>query len=297
MSGDHPGARQGFARAWRGRWDHPLFKTKQEAAVWAWMTDTARFRAHEFQTRFGIVRLERGQLLLSQRTVAEDFGLGRQQVRRLIDSMVIAGMITENSTHSASRAGTIVTIVNFERYQGDADATGIVTIPLQPKSQPITNPRPTQDQPTREEGKEGKEGKEEEGSPSDSSRALAPAAPDDVVTAFAAFQQLRHEIRPSSRSLILTPARRAALSHRLREIGGPAGWADVLCRIRASRFLRGETDRWGGAEIDWVLKPANLTKIIEGNYDERTDANGRGAGVRAGPIDALAFARRAGGFE
>ncbi|WP_374648995.1 hypothetical protein [Rhizorhabdus sp.] len=295
MAGDHSSAKQGFARAWRGRWDHPLFKTKQEAAVWAWMTDTARFRAHEFQTRFGMVRLDRGQLLVSQRTIAEEFGLGRQQVRRLIDSMVIAGMITENSTHSASRAGTIVTIVNFERYQGDADAGESVRAAPQPKGQPITNPRPTQDQPTREEGKEGREGKEE--SPSDAERRPSLPTVDHVQSAFDDFQRLRSEIRPGARSLALTQSRRTALAQRLREIGGPVGWAEVLARIRASRFLRGETDRWGGAEIDWVLKPANLTKIREGNYDDRPDAHERAGGVRAGPIDALAFARSAGGFE
>ncbi|KKC27308.1 hypothetical protein [Sphingomonas sp. SRS2] len=295
MAGDVPGARQGFARAWRGRWDHPLFKSKQEAAVWAWMTDTARFRAHEFQTRFGIVRLERGQLLVSQRTIADEFGLGRQQVRRLIDSMVIAGMITEKSTHSASRAGTIVTIVNFERYQGDAEAGEVVKIPLLPKRQPITNPRPTQDQPTREEGKEGREGKEE--SPSDSVCAGALPAVDDVQSAFDAFQALRREIRPTGGAISLTAPRRAALGLRLREIGGIEAWGNVLARIRASRFLRGDTDRWGGAEIDWILKPANLTKIIEGNYDERPDRRGLGNGSGASPIDALAFARAAGGFD
>ena len=291
-----------------------MFKNKQEAAVWAWMTDTARFRAHSFQTQFGMVHLQRGQLLVSQRTIGEDFGLGRQQVRRLLDSMKTADMIAENSTHSASRAGTIITIINYERYQSDKSVDDTTTTQGQPKDQPKTNPKPTQDQPTREEREKGEEREVE--SPSDSSICATPAGPstmqlallrpnpapppahDVIGEALRLFELLRSEWKPDARPLRASDKRRIALGRRLSEIGGLPGWLDVLASIRGSPFLRGETSRNGFVTIDWLVEPKNLTKVMEGNYDEqRRDGRQSAGNISAGPLDAVAYALAAGGFK
>lgn len=287
----------GYARAHRGRWDHPLFKNKQEAAVWAWMTDTARFKAHSFQTRFGMVHLNRGQLLMSERGIAEDFGLHKNTVRRLLRCMVDANMITLNSDHDASRAGTIVTIVNYERYQGDTP------LPESPRDQggtacgTKTGPRRDHNGTTREEREKREEGEEERissiGEPIDQrSRAAGePALPktDDVGEAFAAYQALRAQFVPGARALTLTPPRRTKLAARLLEIGGRDAWHDVLRQIRASAFLRGEKSRDGRfvAEIDWLLEPRNLTKLREGNFDDRPQNRPGGGGPR-GPARSAA---------
>lgn len=76
----------------------------------------------------------------------------------------------------------------------------------------------------------------------------------------------------------LTQARKVSLHIRLSELGGPAGWADLLRKVQASRFLCGENEKGWTADFDWVLKPANLTKIMEGKYDDRkgTSANRSG---------------------
>ena len=297
----------GYARAYRGRWEHHVFKSKQEAAVWAWMTDTARFRAHEFQTRFGIVRLERGQVLVSERTIGEDFGLGRQQVRRLMDTMEINGMIHRNSTHSASRAGTIVTIQNYAKYQGFGEEVEALETQGQPKRQPITNPRATHNQPTREEREKGEEREEDTPSESSISDRSAPEAQllpdelpvantlptvDEVGPAFERYQACRASLVPGARPLSLSPDRRRGLAARLAEIGGATAWDEVLARIRGSPFLRGETSRNGFvAEIDWLLKPINLRKVMEGNYDERPSANPRRQSASIGAVDAMREAR------
>lgn len=304
----------GYARAYRKRWEHCLFKNKQEAAVWAWMTDTARWRAHSFQTRFGMVTLGRGQLLVSERTVAEDFGLGRQQVRRLMDSFETAGMINRDTTHSASRAGTIVTIVNYERFQGDEGDRDEAATQGQPVPQPKGNPRPTQDQPTREEGEEREEGKkrpsvsspvpgavgsgEENGGQVltfTASPASAVPSLDEVSIAFAQYETFRRDIVPGVRPLQLSPDRRQKLAARLREIGGLEGWRNVIETVRASSFLLGEGARGGRlvATIDWLINPTNLRKTLEGNYDERPRNGQRGRSAPTSPVDAMRAARAA----
>lgn len=48
-------------------------------------------------------------------------------------------------------------------------------------------------------------------------------------------------------------------------------WKHLFERIERSDFLAGRTEKWTGATFDWILKPANLQKIIEGNYDNKGD--------------------------
>lgn len=156
-----------------------------------------------------------------------------------------------------------------------------------------------------------RERREEDNSPSDSSIG-APIDPpatalvlvhqskpnDEARAAFDAYGVMRCDLVSNARPLVLSPDRRKQISARLREVGGVAGWATVLSRIRASPFLRGDSDRGGRfiAELDWLLKPVNLRKVMEGNYDERSSSavvRSRGA---TSTIDALAEARNMLGF-
>ena len=70
-------------------------------------------------------------------------------------------------------------------------------------------------------------------------------------------------------------------SARLRDLGGDIEeWRELCRRIRRSRYL---TEKWK-ATIDWVLEPANMLKIQEGNYDD--DRSGSLANRRRSRHDA-----------
>lgn len=40
-------------------------------------------------------------------------------------------------------------------------------------------------------------------------------------------------------------------------------------KVEASDFLSGRSGVWSNCCFDWIMKPANFTKIIEGNYDNK----------------------------
>ena len=49
-----------------------------------------------------------------------------------------------------------------------------------------------------------------------------------------------------------------------------AWWAAYFERVAASDFLAGRKTSWR-ATFDWTLGPKNMEKVLQGNYDNRTD--------------------------
>ncbi len=75
-------------------------------------------------------------------------------------------------------------------------------------------------------------------------------------------------------AMFLNSTRRAWLQSRLAECGGLNGWYAALNAAEAAEFIKGQ--RW--FDLDWMLKPENFTRLMEGRYAERHDAKpGSGA--------------------
>ena len=46
-------------------------------------------------------------------------------------------------------------------------------------------------------------------------------------------------------------------------------------KAEASSFLKGKSDRNWMASFDWLIKDANMAKVLDGNYDDKKPATGR----------------------
>lgn len=66
---------------------------------------------------------------------------------------------------------------------------------------------------------------------------------------------------------VITDTRKKQIRASNRQIKGE--WETFFARIHASDFLCGRSGKWK-ASFDWCLKSANLVKIIEGNYDNKS---------------------------
>lgn len=125
------------------------------------------------------------------------------------------------------------------------------------------------------EERRGKEGREESPlPPKGGARELELVPfddlPDAAEEAFVEFRKLASEFGLSTPKK-LEPDRRKAIKARIADHGAGAP-ATAFAAIRASPFLRGEkgADGWKGVTLDWLFKPTNFRKVIEGNYDERS---------------------------
>lgn len=101
-----------------------------------------------------------------------------------------------------------------------------------------------------------------------------PPAIDEIAQAVSAYNGTA-ERTGWPKIQTLSPARRKSLRARLSDAGGVTGWEVALSKAEASSFLTGRTDRPFTATFDFIVKPANFTKIMEGNYDDRANATGR----------------------
>lgn len=96
---------------------------------------------------------------------------------------------------------------------------------------------------------------------------------------FADFVAGYHLLCPSLPKVIkISDARKRVIKARIKEFGLEDIKA-VFEKAESSDFLTGKTSDFK-ASFDWILKPANLVKILEGNYDNRKPKNKEPLGGR-----------------
>lgn len=68
----------------------------------------------------------------------------------------------------------------------------------------------------------------------------------------------------------MNPQRAKTLKARLADCGGIAGWEVAMRRASESDFLCGRTAKPFFASFDFLTKATNFTRLMEGNYDNRS---------------------------
>lgn len=118
-------ARKAFA-------DDKWWKAKRVFSKWeAWldMIQLAQWEAREFtSTKFGTVRLERGEFILSLRKMSERWNWGFQSVRSFTESPSFTSRV---ATQRTTPAGTVYLIINYDVDQStETKLTQAVTPPV-----------------------------------------------------------------------------------------------------------------------------------------------------------------------
>lgn len=90
----------------------------------------------------------------------------------------------------------------------------------------------------------------------------------------------------------LSTKRRRTAKVRCREEPDPEFWRDVIKRMAASPFCRGEVKEWR-ADFDFLLQPDTHVKVIEGKYDARgSPGSNKGTGPPIWTSDRKGWAKR-----
>ena len=107
------------------------------------------------------------------------------------------------------------------------------------------------------------EGREEtEGSTADE-----PPAPPPVP--YERIKKIYNSLCPSfSRCTALSEARRKAIKARFASGYTIEDFQQLFTKAEASSFLKGRNSRNWTASFDWLIKDANMAKVLDGNYDD-----------------------------
>lgn len=95
--------------------EHWIWENPEKLKAWLDLLLMANHETKKVDMREGLVTVRRGQLVTSITKLATKWGWSRERVRRFLDTLERDGMLTRNSTPFK----TVLTIVNYEKFQGD----------------------------------------------------------------------------------------------------------------------------------------------------------------------------------
>ena len=95
-----------------------------------------------------------------------------------------------------------------------------------------------------------------------------PPAPMDYQSIVDSFNRI---CTSQPKIKIITEPRRKAIKRASKTVEANGGFESLFQRVERSDFLSGRVKKWI-CGFDWILKPANLTKILEGSYDGKNGA-------------------------
>jgi hypothetical protein len=208
--------------------------------AWLWILENAAWKdGHRFNAKGEMVPIARGQMHVSIRSLQTAFGWSKTRVERFLGRLKTVTKITLE----AGQSGTVLTVCNYERYQGCEDSH-------KPSLGTAASPVAGQSRDTHKERKEGKEEK------NDNTRKRAVVCPDGVsAEVWADFLATR-----KAKKAALT---QTALS-RIQTEAEKAGWSleDALAEIVARN--------WQGFKADWVKQaPGPKGREVAGGWMDK----------------------------
>lgn len=103
-------------------------------------------------------------------------------------------------------------------------------------------------------------------------------------TPFQSIVDLFHSLCPSLPKIrTVTEKRKTDMRVRWKTYPDLDIFGELFKKAEASDFLTGRNGKWAGCNFDWLLKEANMIKVLEGNYDnERSAKSGASERYSAG---------------
>lgn len=118
----------GYIKLYRGWRENPVFRGEYSRGdAWVWLLENACWKPTPHRIKGQKVELQRGELSFSQRFMAEKWGWSKSRVDRFLADLREETMIETRSKigatagHNAGQGQCIITICNYEKYQGPDD--------------------------------------------------------------------------------------------------------------------------------------------------------------------------------
>lgn len=112
--------RRGWIKVYRQLVDHWLWRGERFTRGQAWIDLLLSANHHDRQIRLGnqLVTVKRGQVLVSQRQLVSRWRWARNTIARFLRVLKLDEMLSHEVSRGPEGGYTLITILNYERYQG-----------------------------------------------------------------------------------------------------------------------------------------------------------------------------------
>lgn len=241
---------------------------------WEWYHDTKMVRvflhillkANYRSKRFEGIEIKRGQLVTSLANMSAELGLSVKSIRTCLNKLQTTGEIGKQT---ASKF-TIITVCKYDKYQGLRCDEG------QSNGNQTASDGQAKGKRGASKGQQLKNIRKKEYNnitPSKEGESVDTDQPVDVdlksvVEFFNKSVVESNSVLPKIKGA--TGKRVGYIKARIREFGIEAVY-EVISKAAASDFINGKNQRGWVASFDWIMLPTNFPKVLEGNYDNRTN--------------------------
>jgi hypothetical protein len=273
--------RGGWLKLHRALYDHSLWTGQRFSAGQAWvdLLMAAAFEDHEV---FGAgprapMWVKRGQILTSQVALADRWSWDRKTVAAFLRRLSLHTMVRFEAAKATETGYTLITILNYERFQAGDDDNGETRSPsLSASASPSSSPSAPHRLPTQKKKENIKKGKTDVPSPSAEGLDLLHGPQEETADLFethfwAVYPKHRH-------------VKKAEAVRRWRQLNPPRELAEM---IRAHVVKRATSRDWTTENGRWVPHP---TTFLNGRRWEDT-----GVDETVLPITALGATNGSGG--
>ena len=223
------------------------------------------FKANIMDKKWKGITIKRGQLVTSVASLSSSTGISIRSIRTCLDRMEETGEIDKETTNKF----TIITICKYDSYQDcEISNDNQTTIKRQSNDNQTTTT---------------KEYKKEIIKKESNIKAIAFTSTEPVddhknqdvvdLSQMKTFFNEKMEDREIPKIAAMSKRRIAYVNARCREYGKNS-IAIVVEKAAMSDFLNGSGNKGFIANFDWIFRPNNFPKILEGNYDNTKQANG-----------------------
>ena len=248
-------------------------KFHRQIEEWRWYQDANTFRlffhlimkANHEPKQWMDITIDRGQRVTSYAAIAEELGITVSQARTAVVHLKMTGEIAVKTTNKYM----LITVSNYGIYQArdSEDDEG----EQQEVADEIADKNTGKSQANRRQIATNKNDK------NDKKVYTTPLPPSSVSVPYQDIVNLYNATcMKMPRCTMLTDERRRHIKARWGEHSNLEAFTDLFTKAAASDFLNNGNGTWKGANFDWLLKPANFVKVLEGNYDNGRGTNGQG---------------------
>ena len=243
-------------------WNNPVYFQR-----WVDMIMMANWEDKEVQIAHHQLTVQRGQFVTALHSLAVRWNISRQAVSKFMVKLSDDKMV---DTLVYGKV-TIVTICNYDRYQlkNGIAVDGLVDNMVNSSVEELV----AQTNNIIREKEKGKKTSDEVFS----QVSLKPGPPSGMEGEVSLFDErfiqffnskMKGKTIPSIRGEVLGKKRKQSIKARMREYGKDAV-AQVIANAAESNFLNGGNVRGFIASIDWLMKPGNFPKVLDGNYNNK----------------------------